>query len=88
MFLQTIEFPFFSTFSSGQKFANTELAEIYFFQVGKFMYSRKIGLFPNLFKEMFLITNQVHFYNTRNSKHLLISCKNKYKTFWYKISGS
>ena len=44
-----------------------KLSEIYFFQVGKFMYSFKIGLLRNVFKEMFLMTNQVHFYNTRNS---------------------
>ena len=31
------------------------------------MYSYKIGLLPNVFKEMFLMTNQVHFYNNRNS---------------------
>ena len=44
-----------------------KLFEIYFFQVGKFMFSYKIGLLPNAFKEMFLMTNQVHSYNTRNS---------------------
>ena len=44
-----------------------KLSEIYFFQVGKFMFSYKIGLLPNAFKEMFLMTNQVHSYNTRNS---------------------
>ena len=66
-----------------------KLSEIYFFQVGKFMFSYKIGLPPNAFKEMFLMTNQVHSYNTRNSNtFLLISCTNKYKIFWYKISGS
>ena len=41
-----------------------KLSEIYFFQVGKLMFSYKIGL-PNVFKE--LMTNQVHSYNTRNS---------------------
>ena len=44
-----------------------KLSEIYFFQVGKFMFSYKTGLLPNVFKEMFLMTNQVHSYNTRNS---------------------
>ena len=41
--------------------------EKYFFQVGKSMYSHKIGLLPNVFQEMFLMTNQVHSYNTRDS---------------------
>ena len=27
----------------------------------------KSGLLPNVFKEMFLMTNQAHSYNTRNS---------------------
>ena len=31
------------------------------------MFSYKIGLLPNVFKEMLLMTNQVHSYNTRNS---------------------
>ena len=31
------------------------------------MYPYKIGLLPNVFKEMFSMTNQVHSYNTRNS---------------------
>ena len=31
------------------------------------MYSYKIGLLPNVFKEMFLMTNQVHSYNNRTS---------------------
>ena len=44
-----------------------KLSESYFFQVGKFMFSYKIDMLPNVFKEMFLMTNQVHSYNTRNS---------------------
>ena len=31
------------------------------------MYSYKIGLLLNVFEEMFLMTTQVHSYNTRNS---------------------
>ena len=44
-----------------------KLSVIYFFQAGKFMYSYKIGLLLNVFEEMFLMTTQVHSYNTRNS---------------------
>ena len=44
-----------------------KFSKIYLFQVRKFMYSYKIGLLPNVFKEMFLMTNQVHSYNSRNS---------------------
>ena len=53
-----------------------KFTEIYFFQVGKFMYSLKIGLLPSVLKEMFLMTNQVHSYNIRNSNtfYLYISC--------------
>ena len=36
--------------------------------VGKFMYFYQIDMLPNVsVKEMFLMTNQVHSYNTRNS---------------------
>ena len=44
-----------------------KLSEIRFFQVEKFMYSYKIGLLLNVFREMFSMTNQVHSYNTKNS---------------------
>ena len=44
-----------------------KFSEIYFFQVGTFIYSYKIGLLPNVFKGMLLMTNQAHSYNTRNS---------------------
>ena len=50
----------------------------------------EIGLLPKIvFKEMFLMANQVHSYITRNSNNFyIISCPNKCKTFWYMISGS
>ena len=39
----------------------------------------EIGLLPNVFKEMFLMANQVHSYVTRNSNTFcIISCPNKY----------
>ena len=57
-------------------------------QIGKFMRFYEIGLLPNVFKEMLLMANQVHSYITRSSNTFcIISCPNKYKTFWYKISG-
>ena len=54
------------------------------------MYSFKIGLLPSVFKEMFLMTNQVHsLYNIRNSNTFyLFRAPTKFKTFWHKISGS
>ena len=41
-------------------------SEIYLSQVGKFMYSYKLGFLPKVFQEMLLMTNQVHSYYTRN----------------------
>ena len=49
----------------------------------------KLACFPVYSKKCFLMANQAHSYITRNSNNLyIISCPNKYKTFWYKISGS
>ena len=60
---------------------------MYSFQIGKFTRFYEIGLLPNVFKEMFLMANQVHSYITRNSNTFcIISCPNKYKTFWYKTT--
>ena len=44
-----------------------KLSDIYLSQIGKFMFSFKKGLLPDAFNEMFLLTNQIHHYNTRNS---------------------
>ena len=49
-----------------------KLSDIYFFQVGKFMYSYKTDLLPDLLKEMFLMKNQFHSYNPRNSNTLCL----------------
>ena len=62
---------------------------MYSFQIGQFMRFYEIGLLPNVFKQMFLMANEVHSYITRHSNTFyIISCPNKSKTFWYKISGS
>ena len=51
---------------------------MYSFQIGKFTRFYEIGLLPNVFKEMFLMANQVHSYITRNSNNFyIISCPNK-----------
>ena len=55
------------TFPTFKSLQILKLSVIYFFQAGKFMYSYKIGLLLNVFEEMFLMTTQVHSYNTRNS---------------------
>ena len=52
---------------------------MYSFQIGKFTRFYEIGLLPNVFKEMFLMANQVHSYITRNSNTFyIISCPNTY----------
>ena len=47
------------------------------------MYSYKVGLRPNVFKETFLMTNQVHSYNTRNSNtfYFALLCTNSIAFF-------
>ena len=52
-----------------------KLSHIYRSQIGKFMFSFQKGLLPDAFSEMFLLTNQIHHYNTRNSNSFyLFSC--------------
>ena len=46
------------------------------------------GLLPNVFKEMFLVTNQVHSYITGNSNTFYLFPTRTNMPFWYKISGS
>ena len=49
-----------------------QFADIYFFQIGKFMYLYKIGFLPDVFNEMFSMINQVHSCNIRNSNALYL----------------
>ena len=65
-----------------------KLSEIHFFQVGKFMYSYKIGLLVNVFRDMFLMTNQVHSYNTRNSNSFyLFRARTNIRLFGIRFQG-
>ena len=65
-----------------------KFSKIYLFQVGKFMYSYKIGLLPNVFKEMFLMINQVHSYNNRNSNTFyLFPARTNVRLFGMKFQG-
>ena len=49
-----------------------KFSEIYFFPVGKFMYCYKIGLLPNVFKQMF--------FNNKSDSFLLYQ---KFKYFYF-----
>ena len=49
-----------------------KLSDIYQSQIGKLMFSFKKGLLPDAFSELFLLTNQIHHYNTRKSFYLLL----------------
>ena len=52
------------------------------------MYSYKIGLLPNVFKEMFLMTNQVHSYNTRSSNiFYLFPARTNIRLFGIRFQG-
>ena len=46
---------------------------IYFSQIGNFMFCFSKGLLPNSFSDMFKLSNQIHSYNTRNSNIFFIS---------------
>ena len=59
-----------------------KVSDIYRSQIGKFMFSFKKGLLPDAFSEMFLLTNQIHHYNIRNSNSFyLFSCRTNIRQF-------
>ena len=59
-----------------------KLSDIYLSQIGKFMFSFKKGLLSDAFSEMFLLTNQIHHYNIRNSNSFyLFSCRTNIQQF-------
>ena len=57
-------------------------------KLGKFMFSFKKGLLPDAFSEMFLLTNQIHHYNTRNSNSFyLFSCRTNIRQLAIRFQG-
>ena len=63
-------------------------SDIYRSQIGKFMFSFKKHLLPDAFSEMFLLTNQIHHYNTRNSNSFyLFSCRANIRQFAIRFQG-
>ena len=65
-----------------------KLSDIYQSQIGNFMFSFKKGLLPYAFSEMFLMTNQIHHYNTRNSNSFyLFSCRTNIRQFVIRFQG-
>lgn len=64
-----------------KKFNTLKLVDIYFLQVGQFMYSYNNQLLPQNFNHMFL-NNQTHNYNTRICNHFKIPfCRTKTRQF-------
>ena len=66
-----------------------KLSDIYRdLKFSKFFFSFKEGLLPDAFNEMFLLTNQIHHYNTRNSNTFyLFSCRPKVRQFAVRFQG-
>ena len=65
-----------------------KLHNLYLFQVGKFMFLFKKGLLPDVFNDMFPLTNQVHSYITRNSNAFYrFSCRTNMRQFAIRFQG-
>ena len=65
-----------------------KLSDIYRSQIDKFMFSFKKGPLPDAFSEIFLLTNQIHHYNTRNSiSFYLFSCRTNIRQFAIRFQG-
>ena len=62
-----------------------KLSDIYRSQIGN---SFQKGLLPYAFSEMFLLPNQIHHYNTRNSNSFyLFSCRTNIRQFVIRFQG-
>ena len=65
-----------------------KLSDIYQSQIDKIMFSFKKGLLPDAFREMFVLTNQIHHYNTRNSNSFyLFSSRTNIRQFAIRFQG-
>ena len=62
--------------------------DIYFYQIGKFMYLFKKGLLPNYFCNMFTFASQLHSHYTRNCNHYYIPpCRTNIRNFSIRFQG-
>ena len=66
-----------------------KFSDIYWYQIGKFMYLFKRGLLPNYFRDMlFTRASQIHSYNTRNSSlFYLPHCRANFRKFSIRFQG-
>jgi hypothetical protein len=65
-----------------------KLHDIFFSQVGKFMYSCRNGLLPEKFHHMFQQNNQTHSYNTRNVRAIrMLLCRTNIRQFAIRFQG-
>ena len=62
--------------------------DIYFNQVGKFMYLFKRGLLPNYFRNMFTLASQLHSHYTRNcNRYYIPPCRTNIRNFSIRFQG-
>ena len=62
--------------------------DIYFYQIGKFMYLFKRGLLPNYFRNMFTLASQLHSHYTRNCNlYYIPPCRTNIRNFSIRFQG-
>ena len=62
--------------------------DIYFYQIGKFMYLFKKGLLPNYFRNMFTLASQLHSHYTRNCNlYYIPPCRTNIRNFSIRFQG-
>ena len=65
-----------------------EFFDIYFYQIGKFMYLFKRGLLPNYFRNMFTLASQLHSHYTRNCNlYYIPPCRTNIRNFSIRFQG-
>ena len=62
--------------------------DIYQYHTGKLMFLFTKNLLPNYFKSLFMLTSQVHSYNTRTSKlFYMFPCRTNLRQFLIRFQG-
>ena len=65
-----------------------KFSDIYFYQIGKFMYLFKRGLLPNYFRNMFTLASQLHSHYTRNCNlYYIPPCRTNIRNFSIRFQG-
>ena len=77
----------FSHWCSFKEHGILKFFDIYFYQIGNFMYLFKKGLLPNYFRNMFTLASQLHSHTRNCNLYYIPPCRTNIRNFSIRFQG-